>query len=185
MREIHLSPENSPPKGQWHGALMFSLICVWLNGWVNNREADDLRRHQALYDVTVMNSTIWEVYCWHIKHMMTQYLKNSNPVFPKVLWKKKIYSTVSFRVRILLLRSHAGALQYIGLSSHLAAPVCGHFGLWLFWFAAVSVCGLSVCGRFGLTVSVCGRFGLWTSLFVAVSFVVISVYGYYDLLPSK
>ena len=26
---------------------MFSLICVWINGWVNNREAGDLRRHRA------------------------------------------------------------------------------------------------------------------------------------------
>ena len=45
---------NSPHKGQWHGALMFSLICVWINGWVNNREADDLRRYRAHYDVTVI-----------------------------------------------------------------------------------------------------------------------------------
>ena len=30
-------PVNSPHKGQWGGALMFSLICVWINGWVNNR----------------------------------------------------------------------------------------------------------------------------------------------------
>ena len=50
------SPVNSPHKGQWHGALMFSLICVWLNGWVNNREAGDLRRCRAHYDVTVMQS---------------------------------------------------------------------------------------------------------------------------------
>ena len=41
-------------KGQWRGALMFSLICVWINGWVNNREAGDLRRYRAHYDVTVM-----------------------------------------------------------------------------------------------------------------------------------
>ena len=34
---------NSPNKGQWRGALMFSLICVWINGWENNREAGDLR----------------------------------------------------------------------------------------------------------------------------------------------
>ena len=33
-----LSPVNSPHKGQWRGALMFSLICAWINGWVNNRE---------------------------------------------------------------------------------------------------------------------------------------------------
>ena len=47
-------PVNSPHKGQWRRALMFSLICVWINGWVNNREAGDLRRYRAHSDVTVM-----------------------------------------------------------------------------------------------------------------------------------
>ena len=47
---------NSPHKGQWRGALMFSLICARINGWVNNREAGDLRRHRAHYDVIVMNA---------------------------------------------------------------------------------------------------------------------------------
>ena len=51
---IHWSPVSSPHKGQWHGALMFSLICAWTNGWVNNREAGDLRRHRAHYDIIVM-----------------------------------------------------------------------------------------------------------------------------------
>ena len=38
-------PLNSHHKGQWRGALMFSL--VWINGWVNNRdEAGDLRRYR-------------------------------------------------------------------------------------------------------------------------------------------
>ena len=54
VREIHRSPVNSPHKGQWRGALMFSLICAWINGWVKNREAGDLRRHRAHYDVNVM-----------------------------------------------------------------------------------------------------------------------------------
>ena len=54
VRGIHRSPVNSPHKGQWRGALMFSLICVWINGWVNNREAGDLRRYRAHYDVIVM-----------------------------------------------------------------------------------------------------------------------------------
>ena len=45
----------SPHKGQWLGALMFSLICVWINGWVNNREAGDLKRHRGNYDVIVMS----------------------------------------------------------------------------------------------------------------------------------
>ena len=51
---FHRSPVNSPHKGQWRGALMFSFICAWINGWINNREAVDLRRHRAHYDVIVM-----------------------------------------------------------------------------------------------------------------------------------
>ena len=53
---IHRSPVNSPHKGQWRRALMFSLIRVWINGWVNNREAGDLRRYRSHYDVTVMGT---------------------------------------------------------------------------------------------------------------------------------
>ena len=41
-------------KGQWRGALIFSLICAWMNGWDNHREAGDFRRHRAYYDGTVM-----------------------------------------------------------------------------------------------------------------------------------
>ena len=40
--------------GNSRGALMFSLMCAWINRWVNNREAGDLRRHQAHYDISVM-----------------------------------------------------------------------------------------------------------------------------------
>ena len=54
VRRIHRSPVNSPHKGKWCGALVFSLICAWINGWVNNREAGDLRRHHTHYDVSVM-----------------------------------------------------------------------------------------------------------------------------------
>ena len=54
VRGIHLSPVNSPHKGQWRGALMFSLICVWINGWANNGEAGDFRRYRAHYVVIVM-----------------------------------------------------------------------------------------------------------------------------------
>ena len=54
VRGIHRSPVNSPHKRQWRGALMLSLIWVWINGWVNNREAGDLRRQRADYDVTIL-----------------------------------------------------------------------------------------------------------------------------------
>ena len=54
VRGKHRSPVNSPHKGQWRETLMFSLICAWINGWINNREAGDLNSHRALYDVIVM-----------------------------------------------------------------------------------------------------------------------------------
>ena len=59
-RGIHRSPVNSPHNGQWRGALMFSLICAWINGWVNNREAGDSRRQRAHYDVIVMNRNLYD-----------------------------------------------------------------------------------------------------------------------------
>ena len=54
VRGIHRSPVNSLHKDQWREALMFYLICARINGWVNNREAGDLRRYRAHYDVIVM-----------------------------------------------------------------------------------------------------------------------------------
>ena len=75
MRGIHRSPENSLHKGQWRGALMFSLICVWIKGWVNNCEAGDLRRYRAHYDVTIMLSPCDLEIWW-----MTS--KNYRPLLP-------------------------------------------------------------------------------------------------------
>ena len=48
------TPVNSPHTDQWRGALVFSFICAWTNGWVNNQDAANLRRHRAHYDVTLM-----------------------------------------------------------------------------------------------------------------------------------
>ena len=45
-----LATGGSPHKGQWRWILMFSLKCAWTNGWVNSRDAGDLRRHRAHYD---------------------------------------------------------------------------------------------------------------------------------------
>ena len=50
VRKIH----RSPHKAQRWGALMFSLVCPWINGWVNDGEAGDLRCHRAHYDVIVI-----------------------------------------------------------------------------------------------------------------------------------
>ena len=55
VRGIHQWPVvDSPRKGKWRGAMMFSLICSWTNNWANNRDAGDLRRHRTDYDVIEM-----------------------------------------------------------------------------------------------------------------------------------
>ena len=63
-------PVNSPHKGQWRRALMFSLICVWINGWVNNREAGDLRCYHGHYDVSVMMLLV-SLWYWHLSLYVT------------------------------------------------------------------------------------------------------------------
>ena len=65
VRGIHLSPVNSPHKGHWHGALMFSLICV-LNKQSKHRW---FSRHRAHYDVIVM-SILPHMFCskWLLTH---------------------------------------------------------------------------------------------------------------------
>ena len=55
MRGIHRSPVNSPHKGQWRRALMFSLIFAWTNSWVITLDAGDLRCRSAHYDAIVMD----------------------------------------------------------------------------------------------------------------------------------
>ena len=64
-------------------ALIFSLICAWANSWVNNRNAGDLRRHRAHYDVTVM-CTKCEHYLWlpPVQQLWSLQL---------ILWEKKLY----------------------------------------------------------------------------------------------
>ena len=49
---IHRWPADSSHKGQLIGALMISLSFAWTDGWTNNRDAGDLRRHRAHYNVT-------------------------------------------------------------------------------------------------------------------------------------
>ena len=71
---------NSPHKGQWRGALIFSLIWTWINSWVNNPEVGDLRRHRAHCEVSVMHlwpqklyrafrfGTPWLISCSYPRH---------------------------------------------------------------------------------------------------------------------
>ena len=72
---------NSPIPGEFPAQrsatqsfdVMFSLICVWINGWVNYRKAGDLRRYRAHYDVIIVMSldsctscTNKSIIAWHL-----------------------------------------------------------------------------------------------------------------------
>ena len=82
-----VSGEFPPHKGQWHGALMFSLICTWINGWVNNGEAGDLRPHRTHYDVTVMiASPSLRAWLLWLGHFDKPFLHRSNQMIDKSIW---------------------------------------------------------------------------------------------------
>ena len=64
-------------KGQWHGALTFSLVCASTNGWANNRDAGQLRRHGVHCDIIVMyflSSPLARSFMWPIYHISQVYL---------------------------------------------------------------------------------------------------------------
>ena len=96
VRGIHRSPVNSPHKGQWRGYLMFSLICVWINGWANNREAGDLRRYRAHYGVTVMYITRDH---WNATWASLRFKSSANRLFLFIsLLRPKTKITPKFRI---------------------------------------------------------------------------------------
>ena len=64
VQRIHRSPVDSPHKGQWRKALIFSLIYASMNDWVNSHEAGDLRPHHAHYNVTVMYLDVFMLHEW-------------------------------------------------------------------------------------------------------------------------
>ena len=92
VRQIHWSPVNSPHKGQWHGALMFSLICAWINGWVNNHEAGDLRRHHTHYDITVMFH--YSVYSFHLEWLPRAWIQSTTNTFLYFRCKCLVFTSV-------------------------------------------------------------------------------------------
>ena len=104
VRGLHRCPVNSPHKGQWRGALMFYLICAWINGWVKNREAGDLRRCRAHYDVIVMMfsgvSSTCKTCCLgaqRLQHQVTLLLiPNSRLIKSSMIWilKRLVYNKV-------------------------------------------------------------------------------------------
>ena len=97
VRGIHRSQVNSPHIGQWRGVLMFSLNCAWLNAWVNNHEAGDLRRNRTHYDVILMCVDIDDVSVtftsWWLDLSFTEVISSSKrlhvtiePITALIVW---------------------------------------------------------------------------------------------------
>ena len=133
VRGIHRSPAISPHKGQWRGALMFSLICAWINEWENNRETGDLRHHRAHYDVII------------ILHKMLQYMHIScfthftyitptfNPLWFGAIWQQ-------YRLNLRTLHGITSQAKMAAIYCYLIMRVCLLLHLHpisLFWTAAV------------------------------------------------
>ena len=58
---------------------MFSVICVWINDWVNNREAGDLRRPLDHYDFSVLKIQ------WNLNRNWYIFIEEN--AFESVVWK--------------------------------------------------------------------------------------------------
>ena len=74
VRGIHRSLVISLYKDQCRWASMFFFICTWINRWVNNREAGDLRRHRAHFNDVII---VMEV---------------SSAIFKSIIWSATKYS---------------------------------------------------------------------------------------------
>ena len=136
---------NSPHKGQWRGALVFSLICVCINVWVNNREAGDLRRYRDRYDVIVMIylNMVHNYIClyMHIVHFhfwgafvifFCNYLCfNVDTIFSAYWWKLRV---LFVQLKMLYSQTkdngHAGSIHLTRLKW---SQLCWCSSRWIFW----------------------------------------------------
>ena len=102
VRGIHWSPVDSPHTGQWRGALMFSLMQTWTNLWVNNRDADDLRRHGVVV-TSLQLPNIASTAVMQISVTMTclQDPSNTSSALPSRMWKLGVQLMYSHKREII------------------------------------------------------------------------------------
>ena len=72
--------------------LIFSLMCTWINNWVNSSEAGDLRHYCAHHEVIVMSLIVTQVEC-NVK-FRTKWQRWSIII----LWKRYFLSQANFIV---------------------------------------------------------------------------------------
>ena len=108
-------PVNSPHNGQWRGALMFFFICAWINSWLNNREAGDLRSHRAHYDVIVMLMNFHQI---SLKYYPRGTCDNKTEMVLVMLWRGTLmFSLICAWINDWVNNRKAGDLR----------PYCAHY----------------------------------------------------------
>ena len=102
VRWNHRSPVDSTQKDQWRTALMFSLICAWTKGLAKNRDAGDLKRHRAHYDLIVIPnkkfSLLWVKVClilWNLIASLPTRLSGSKCCSISTYWRRNKMEAMS------------------------------------------------------------------------------------------
>ena len=127
----------------------FFFICVWINDWVNNREAGDLRRHHCHYDVMVMGkpASIVDVYMLNVHTVypkkyahgfvalcfvvvMQSFIMNSHEVFIHI--HQGYFAGTGAIVRLPQCQwskpdEYGKSSQYITTTKHSKAKPCAYF----------------------------------------------------------
>ena len=91
---------NSPVTGEFPAQrpvrrnFDISLICTWINGWVNSCEPGDLRRHSAHYDVTVMILNFLFIDCHIAPTLSSSFLCRNNGRINNIATNHKTYKVI-------------------------------------------------------------------------------------------
>ena len=147
-------PGEFPSQSQWRLDLMFSLICVWTNSWINNRDVGYLRRHRDHYYVTVMhwlsvqNKTLHKIaLATHIFMSCTANIQFSESSKPTEWWNGNQYSAKTVRkyctIQLITYATcyitdirHSQYIQYIPRNMHTVfASLC--FVVVRHWFSHI------------------------------------------------
>ena len=100
---IHRSPINSPHKGQWRGALMFSLICAWIRSGNNPDRGTSPDRETAPNQGTLHLDRRWliRIKAASGKHLFLWYNSNCDWQrcigIPMMIWAIFITSVTPFK----------------------------------------------------------------------------------------
>ena len=83
---------------------MFTLICARINGWLNNREAGDLTRHRAHYNVIVMINVLHGTWRFGVNHAIHRPM--SRKLFSVSTSSSWIWDTLLLELALQLPRKH-------------------------------------------------------------------------------